>query len=360
MTRLATAWAGWGLAGGLLLLGCLPSSQRETSHALLPADSASVARAATVPVDSLASVWQIEPRLDLPTGLAWLHPDAGADARLALVETQAGGVHVFAPDGRADGAWSLDERDAFPHLAGTAGDTVVVLRRGARRLDWLTATGPARRLDVPPDAASALVAGPLVLVRTGGGVTEQPPALLRLDPRTGAVVERHAIAGAPWRAVGALRPFGDRVLALSGYRPVADVWTPGAGATLDTLALDGFASPLLARSAAFGRGDARQPPLLTASAAALGDRLYVLNLRDDHTRVDVYDASGRLVRVLVARREPPGWVPADLAVREAPDAPTGTVEIAVVSARPIGLGRSAGTRLALYRWAPPASASPAR
>ncbi len=328
------------LTGVLLagLTGCLPSSQRATDRSLLASDSASVALAAGVAVDSLALVWSVTPPLSLATGVAW------TGDTLAVVETQDGALLRFSSAGDALGTEPL-AAGRFPYLAGTDGAAVVVLARGASRLAWST----GRTLAVPPGATAAFVRGPLVLVRLGGGDSDEAGAVVRLDPRTGREVARHAISGAPWRAAGYLRPWGDAVLALSGYRPVADVWTPGAGAVLDTLAFAGFDSPLLARSAAFGRGDADQPPLLAASAAALGDSLYVLNLREDHTRVDVYARDGRLVRVLAGPRAPPEVVPMDLAVRRAPG---GAVEIAVVGARPAGLGQSSAARLSLFRWRP--------
>jgi len=338
---LLAALAAGALAG--CLTGCLPSSQRASSRALLPSDSASVALAAAVPADSLALVWSVAPPLALATGVAWAGAP-GQPATLAVVETQEGALHRFSAAGDALGAQPL-AAGRFPYLAGTDGAAVVALARGADRLVWST----GRTLAVPPGATAAFVRDTLVLVRTGGGDTGMPGAVLRLDPRTGREVARHRIAGAPWRAAGYLRPWADAVLALSGYRPVADVWTSGAGAVLDTLALAGFDSPLLGRSAAFGRGDADQPPLLAASAAALGDSLYVLNLRDDHVRVDVYARDGRLVRVLAGPRARPEVVPMDLAVRRAPG---GAVEIAVVASRPAGLGQSSASRLSLFRWRP--------
>lgn len=333
----------------LALSGCLPSSQRQIDRSMLASDSASVALAALAPVDTLVRVWAVEPPLALATGVAWLHP-AGPDARLAVVETQTGGIHFWTATGQPAGAWALAEV-AFPYLAGTVGDTVVVLARGGARVEWLAGGRVVQSVPVPDGATTALVRDSLLLVRVGGGPDGRAPMLARLDPR-GRVVARHPISGAPWRAVGYLRPWGGDVLALSGYRPVADVWTPAgaAGAALDTLALRGFASPLLARSAEFMRGDAEQPPLLAASAAALGDRLFVLNLRDDQVRVDIYRRDGQIERVLVgpellATRP---VVDIDLAVREV----AGVVEIAIVSARLGGLGRTPAARLALYRWRP--------
>ena len=107
----------------------------------------------------------------------------------------------------------------------------------------------------------------------------------------------------------------------------------------DTLALVGFSSPQLPRSAQFERGEVDEPPLLTSSASAVGDRLFVLNLRTDHVRIDVYGRDGRLERVLSTRpvQGPETAFMLDLAARPGPD---GSIDLAVLFTRPPGLMRS--------------------
>ena len=339
----------------LLATGCLPSSQRQTDRSISAADSASVALEATVPVDTLALAWEAAARADdpmpLPTTIGWLFPDSSG-AQLVVVETQQGSVRLFTPSGRqgkhvATGGGAA----AYPYLAGTRGDSAAVLERGASQLAFvpLDSSGAVRRIPVPAGASAAFVTDTSIVVRTGGGADAAPAFLSRLDER-GRVVARHPLRGPPWRGAGFVRPWGDRVLALSGYRPVVDVLRPGrpTGAALDTLALVGFASPELSRSAQFMRGDVDQPPLLASSAAALGDRLFVLNMRDDHIRVDVYGRGGRLERVLVSARpwQSLAYVPVDLAVRQTDLA----TEIAVLMQRPSGLLQKADSRVVLYRW----------
>ena len=335
------------VVGGAVLAGCLPSSQKRIDRSVSAADSASAALAVVAPVDTLAVVWEASPALDLPTSLGWLGDG------LAVVETQGGAARVLGADG-AERA-RIDLGGDFPYLAGTVGDTVVVLARGADALRWAVAgRGVVRTLPAPPGASVALVTDSLVAVRTGGGAGEGPGVVEVLGPG-GAVVARHPVAGPPWRAVGFLRAWRGRLIALSGYRPVVDVLDPAAppGAPLDTLALSGFASPQLPRSAQYARGDVDEPPLLTSSAAALGDRLLVLNLRADHVRVDVYDRAGRLERVLVGPGRSEEVYPLDVAVRErgGPQA-GGAVQIAVLLARPPGLLQAPASRVVLYEWAP--------
>jgi hypothetical protein len=130
-----------------------------------------------------------------------------------------------------------------------------------------------------------------------------------------------------------LRSWGDTLLSLSGYRPAIDLVLPGE--RLDTLDLHGFDSPMLPRRRAYGRGEVDTPPLLTASAAPLGDRLYVLNMRPKHLQVDVYDRQGRLQRILTETppesMEAPDYFPLDLAAFRDPD---GALRIAVVTHEP--------------------------
>ncbi|MDT7855816.1 hypothetical protein RQM47_04095 [Rubrivirga sp. S365] len=330
--------------GAVALAGCLPSSQRELDRSVSAADSASVALAAAAPVDTLDVVWEASPALDLPTSLGWY------GRGVAVVETQGGAARLLGADG-AD-AGRVDLGGDYPYLAGVRGDTVVVLARGADQLRWaVPGRGVVRDVPAPPGATAALVTDSLVAVRTGGGSDEEaPPGAVEVLDEGGAVVARHALTGPPWRSIGFLRAWGGRLAALSGYRPVVDVLAPSAApaAPLDTLALVGFASPQLTRSAQYVRGDVDEPPLLTSSAAPLGDRLFVLNLRGDHLRVDVYDRAGRLERVLVGPERSEEVYPLDLAVRET----GGAVELAVLMARPPGLLQAPASRIVLYRWTP--------
>ena len=339
MSRLAA------LAALAVLAGCLPSSQKQNSRAVSPADSASTALAATVPVDSLTLAWSAAAPADdpmpVPSSMAWL-----GDA-LAVVETQEGSIRRF-----RDGAY-LDrtdlEAESFPYAAGARGDSLVVLARGRNEIQWVVpGEGVARRVPAPASANAALAMGGGVYVRVGGGPDTLAPAVLRLDA-SGLEVARVALPGAAWRSVGFLRAWGDSILALSGYRPVVDVVRGGRVLEVDTLALVGFASPQLPRSAQFQRGEVTEPPLLSSSAAAVGDRLFVLNLRTDHVRVDVYGRDGRLERVLASRRVrgPETVFALDVAVRAVGD---GGLEVAVLFSRPPGLMRSPDSRVDVYRW----------
>lgn len=340
------------LLSTLLLAGCLPSSGRQNDRSMVPSDSASIALAETVPVDTLQLGWEAAARPDdpmpLPTSIAWA--GEGDRARIVVVETKEASIRLFTPSGRqARHIATGGGAESYPYLAGATADTAVVLERGLNRLAFvpLDSSGAVRHVPVPDSASTALVTEAGAFVRTGGGPEGRPGVLTRLD-LGGRVLGRHTMRGQPWRASGFVKPWGDRVLALSGYRPVIDVWVPGAGPRLDTLALQGFSSPELGRSAQFMRGDAEQPPLLTSSAAALGERLFVVNMRGDHVRIDVYSAAGRLERVLLSPQPwaPLPYIPIDVAVRQTDVG----VEFAVLLQRPSGFLQSADSRLVLYRW----------
>jgi hypothetical protein len=336
---------------------CLPSSQRANTRAVTPADSLSMRIAAAAPVDTLRLVWTAEAPaaspFELPTSLAWLLDSAASapGGRLVVADTRRGSLHVLTADGGYVEEWR-PEGLQYPYLAGLRGDTAVVLARGARRLDFLVEGRVARRLDLPADYAAVLATGAALWAKRAA---EGDTYLARLDER-GREAARYRLPGPHWRHTGFLRPWGDDLLSLSGYRPVVDVLPAGApeGAALDSLALHGFDSPQLVRSYQFLIGEVDEPPLLTSSAAAVGDRLYVLNLRVDQVRVDVYGRAPdglRLQRVLVYPDAAlvAGAFPADLAVREGP----GGVRFALVLQNPGGgLGRPGG-RVAMLAWEGP-------
>ncbi|MFN3596173.1 MAG: hypothetical protein ACK41D_02770 [Rubricoccaceae bacterium] len=334
-----------------LLSGCFGGPSRD-SATLFPSDSLSVRIEAGVPVDTLRLRWAAgRPEgvsLPVATSLAWA-PGGG----LVVAETQRGSLHFWSEDGAYAGVAALPEAGAprYPYLVGTAGDALVVHSRGLDRLEVLRAApgGTAtlvRQIALPEGAQGAALLGAGAGARLGGDA----PALVVVGPE-GAVRARHPIDAPAWRVNGFVRAWGDSLVGLSGYRPVVDLLPPGRpdGHPADTLALAGFVSPQLRRSAQFVRGDAKEPPLLTSSAAPLGDRLFVLNLRLDHTRIDVYGRDGRLERVLVSPR--PWQISERYAVDVAARArPGGGAEFAVLTQRQPGLLQRTGFELLVYRW----------
>ncbi len=275
------------LLSAALLAGCLPSSnQRKLSRELFPADSISREIAAAVPVDTLAFVRRIVPPpeaiLEYPTSLALL-----PDGRIVVAETRRGALVTFSAEGAYESAFQW-EPFSFPVLAGTRGDTVAVLNRGSYRVDLVVGDRVVGSLDVPEERnGNALLTERGLLYKTA---PEEGGAKLYRFSLDGEEQARYDLAGPYWRHLGFLRAWGDSVLALSGYRPVVDVLTPDtpAGAVLDTLVLAGFDSPQLERSRLFALGDVDEPPLLSPAAAAVGDRLFVLNARPGWVHIDVF------------------------------------------------------------------------
>ena len=128
------------------------------------------------------------------------------------------------------------------------------------------------------------------------------------------------LPGPYWRHIGFLRAWGDSLLSLSGFRPVVDVLSMDApdGTISNSMALVGFDSPQLVRSNQYMLGEVDQPPLLVSSVAPFGDNLYVLNIRADGIRIDVYGREGRIERALVYLdvEALPNAFPVDIAVRQ--------------------------------------------
>lgn len=332
----------WLLFTLVTLAGCLPSScQRQESRALLPADSLSRRRAEAVPMDTMRLVWRASGSEALPMA----YPRTvrfGPDGRVYVSDVERNSVLVFSTDGGqaeevAPGAF------AVPYLAGFRGDTLVVFNPPALRLDLVLEGRVVRSLAIPAEP----VRGALVYAAASdsayffkqiGG--EVDGYLVRLDAN-GDIAGRFALDGPVWRYAGLLRVWGDSLLSLSGYRPVADVLA-GQPMRRDTLALVGFDSPMLPRSRLFLLGEVGEPPLLTPAADAAGELLFVLNLRPGWLQIDVFDRAGLLQRRLTQAVQVPqkAFFPQDLAVRRHPD---GGYEAAVVFNQP-------EPRVELYRF----------
>ncbi|MDX1439174.1 MAG: hypothetical protein R3284_04650, partial [Rubricoccaceae bacterium] len=273
--------------------GCLPSSQKQNTRSLTPGDSLSREIAAGIPVDTLEFVWEAtvpsETPMELPTSLIW-SADSTA-GRLFVADTRGGCIHVLSESGDHLGVWESDDFE-FPYLAGSRGDSIAVFSRGRNRLDFVTNGAIGRSLDLPVEDISAVLVNETAIFAKR---TEEGAFDMMQVSEQGDIRQRYALAGPYWRHFGFIRQAGDSILSLSGYRPVVDILMPDTpdGATLDTLALVGFDSPQLLRSHQFMLEEVDEPPLLVSSAAWHNDKLYVINLRTDHIRIDVYGMDGR-------------------------------------------------------------------
>lgn len=327
----------------LSMAGCLPLTCRRTeSRALTPADSLSRQIAEALTPDTLRLAWAASGRDTLT--LAYPRTvQFGPEGRLYVSDAERNSLFVFAEEGTLveEVTW---EGAAVPYLIGSRGDTLVVFSPEAHHIDFVVDGRQVGRAPTPAD----LPRGPLqYAAATGDALYVKVLAkdfegyLVRLD-EAGDEQARVPLPQPYWRYAGLLRAWGDTLLSLSGYRPVVDVMAPGT-TTLDTLALVGFDSPMLARSYQFMLGDEHEAPLLSTAAAPAGDRLFVLNLRPGWLQIDVYSREGRLQHVLI--QENPGFnkqfYPMDLAVEQDAE---GGYRLAVVTVEP-------APEVRLYRWA---------
>lgn len=316
--------------------GCLPSSQKQNTQTLTPGDSLSREIAATALVDSLTVVWEVrapeETPMELPTSLVWFPDSLGGD--LVVADTRRGYIHRISPDGAYQGVWESDDFQ-FPYLAGIRGDSIAVFNRGRNTLGFVRNGSVVRSITLPEEDVSAVLVtdSSIVVKRTEEGIYD-----LAEISEHGEMLQRYELVGPYWRHYGFIRSAGSQVFSLSGYRPVVDVLqeeTP-AGSTLDTLALVGFDSPQLVRSNQFLLDEIDEPPLLISSATYHAGKLYVVNMRAERVRIDVYGTGGHLERVLeyVDYTAVSEAFPADIAVRS--DGSNGLL-IALVMQSPGGI-----------------------
>jgi hypothetical protein len=333
---------GWPVVLCIVLAGCLPSScRRDPPRELFAADSLSRSIAEQTPEDTLRQVWQVStdevPRLQHPRTVRF-----GPGGWLYVADTERHSVFVFDSTG-APVQELAPPTFRYPYLAGFRGDTLLVFNPEAGYIDFVVNGASARQIQTPADLPGAnafqYVAASdstLFFKALAEGTTGY---VARLDDQ-GQIAEREALAGPYWRYAGQLRTWGDSLLSLSGYRPLVDVFVPGQG--LDSLALTGFDSPMLARSRSFLLGEIEEPPLLSASAAPAGDLLFVLNMRPGWLRVDVYGRDGRLQHILI-QQDPAfnqNYYPLDLDVRRNAD---GSYDLTVITSDP-------EPTVTVYRW----------
>jgi len=334
------------LSGLLLLSGCLPySCQREPNTALFPSDSLSRRVAQNTPADTLQPRWTATGSNAHP--LAYPRTVRFEPDGIVASDAKRNSLFFFGTDGTVRREMT-DSSFAVPYLIGNRGDTLVVFSAETDRIDFVTSDGPvpgrARTYDRPtPGALVYLLATDTHLYAKAVG-PDTGASLARLD-NSGQPAVRVDLGGPYWRHAGFLRAWGDSLLSLSGYRPVVhQLPAPfSTGTQPDSLSLVGFDSPMLDRSYAYAQGDVSKPPLLTASAAPVGDTLFVLNLRPGWVQIDAYDRSGRLLHRLVERHGPgnSNFYPVDLDARRA----GGGYEFAVAV-------RSPNPQVELFQWLP--------
>lgn len=317
----------------LILAGCLPSScNRTESRALLPADSVSRALASTLPVDTLEIRDVITKSDELEMG----YPRTVAfapDGRLWMSDAELHLITAF--DESNEVVEQIDAAEfEFPYIAGFKGDTLMVFSPQTRTVESFLGSVRVGSLSMPNDLPER---GAFQYVAASEGrlyyktIAEEFQGYLVRLGSGGQIEERWNLDGPYWRFAGNLRIWGDSLLSLSGYRPVVHIQI--GDAAIDTMALSGFDSPMLARSGRFVTGDLAVPPLLSASAAPSGNYLFVLNMRPGWLRVDVYDHGGRLKTVLTqpAPAFNQDYYPTDIAVRRGED---GAYELAVTVIEP--------------------------
>lgn len=328
----------------LSVSGCFPTAcQRQESRALFPADSLSRTLAESTPVDTLSLVWETSGNADRPLQ----YPRTvlfGDDDKIFVSDVQQNTVYEFLPSGLLNQTIE-SALFSFPYLAGVKGDTLLVLNPDAQRIDFFYEDRSVFQVATPPEVPAeqrlqyAAAAGDYLYYKVIGEGFDGYVARLDMN---GNVLDKSMLAGPLWRHAGMLRAWGDSLISLCGYRPVADVILPGG--RVDTLHLNGFDSPMLPRSRAFMLGDVDEPPLLSPSAAMTDEHLYALNIRPGWLRIDQFDRNGQLKKRLV--QDTPlfskEFRPVDLDVRVRADS---TVELAVIFIEP-------EPKLALYQFAP--------
>ena len=345
----------------LILGGCFPHScRRSESTELLPADSLSRDIARSIPADTLRLLWTSggtdQHPLEFPRTVR-----AGTDGSVYVSDVQRHSLFVLTENG--SGREIPLPHIEVPYLAGMSADTVSIFNPATLTMYRLLDDElvDSMKIEDTERNENSLVYGAADDLIHYKRVGQDQNGIVLSYAGDGTPVDSTRLTGSYWRHAGLLKTWGDTLVSLSGFRPVVDLIVPADGppfqasaarteqpatrlpaAAADSLSLVGFDSPMLARSLSFIRGDIHEAPLLSASAAASGNLLFVLNMRPGWLQVDVFDREGHLQHRLVqsTRGYESAFFPQDIDVRRTPEG----YEIAVIISEP-------QPELQVFRWA---------
>lgn len=327
------------------LSGCLPSScsQGETRD-INPTDSLSRAIAEAIPVDTLTvldTLMPVDPALEYPLSLRYR-----TDGSLWVGDASGHAIVGFSESGDVLENVHIEGLE-YPYVVGFRSDTLLVFTPADPRILVILNGVELHSFPVPDDRPSNNGLQYVTASQNGyyykviDDDFEGYIAELNLD---GEETGRVNLTGDYWRYAGALRMWDTSLISLSGFLPqVYRIHGFESNMSIDSLALKGFDSPMLARTRQFMLKDLTQPPLLTSAAVGIGERLFVLNMRPGWLRIDVYDTSGTL-EVVLTQPNPSfntDYFPSDLAVRKVSD--ESEYELAVTIVEP-------EARVDRFRW----------
>lgn len=269
----------------------------------------------------------------------------GPDTVLYAADAGGGSIYRIDPDAQVVTV-IRSELFSYPYMAGATPDGAVVFSPGRSRVQVIHGDDVSDVAEMPQDIPQQ---GLLQYAHQSGGrlhvklVGDEFTGYVGTFRPDGTLHPVTRLPGPSWRRAGFLRSWGDTLLSLSGYRPEIDLILPDG--RLDSLRLRGFDSPMISRLRLFESGDIDAPPLITASATALGNHLLVLNMRPGWLQIDVYDRDGRLKAILT--QPDPGfnrdYYPTDIAAAAMPA--SGAIRIAVSVVRP-------RAQVDVYEWTP--------
>jgi hypothetical protein len=311
------------LAGfAIVLWGCSPFSRKSEPKVLFPADSLSRDIAASVPVEALALDWRTNGGESAYFSSILLGPDT----TIWTGDLGRQSVRRFKLDGSelpATGGFT------YPYLSGLRGRDVAVFDAGSNRVIFVN--DPTSGVDLPATGEeSAALSRQVALLDNVVYLKDAQPGqttIYRLNTAGGDHEVLATLPGPVWHHFGVLRPWRGKLVSVSSYRPTLQTVEEGR---IDSLHLDGFDSPMLARVRSYTLGEIDEPPLIISGVYGVGDNLYVLNLRPGYVRIDVFNADARLTRILQYESpEPTGFTPVDLVVTT--DADTSRAFVASVN-----------------------------
>lgn len=331
----------------LAIQACLPGSPSEPKD-LFPTDSLSRATAQAIPHQELNTLWEKTHESEAYGHLSTVRI---TETGVIAADLQLGRLWEYDLEGNQEES-SLAEGLTYPYLLEAVDAEVTIFNAGTQSIDQYRNGSKVNTITLPDVSEGKSLMYFPSLHKGKIYLKTQPDKGLskfyELNGQSGQIENEQTLPGPSWLHKGFLRSNGNDLLSLSGFYPA--FYRMNQWPKVDSLRLQGFDSPMLARMRQKAIGEEDLAPLIISSAVLFDSLLFVNNVRPGWSRVDVYNYDGHLIDILEEPIPPNPTEYNTLDIDVAKDGDDYLIALVAVKTHYKTLTLEYHSKLSLYRW----------